>query len=226
MHFLKEIPYAEIELRWDRELAGASGPRARQLRGSLATCFSEDALFHQHDDEGRPLYRYPLVQYRWRTGRGVVAGWGEAAQRLPQLPWLTLELRLGDEPIHIDEIRLATYDAEFGISPRLLHYRLDSPVLLFNQKNYQHYKELDASGRRDESDRLLIAQLLTAMRGLDVDFDSQLYAAFSEAHSVICHYKRQQLIGVSGQFISNAVLPTGLGIGHGVSHGFGWVVPA
>jgi len=226
MYTLKEIPYTEIELRWDRELAGEAERRARQLRGSLATCFSDDPLFHQHDDAGRPLYRYPRIQYRWRAGRGVVTGWGEAAQRLPQLPWLTLDIRLGDEPIHIDEIRLATYQAEFGISPRLLHYQLESPVLLFNQKNYQHYKELNATGRRDESDRLLIAQLLTAMRGLDVDFDSQLYAAFTQVQKVICHYKQQQLVGVSGRFMSNAVLPAGLGIGHGVSHGFGWVVLA
>jgi hypothetical protein len=225
MHLLSEIPYIEIELCWDRELDGAAEIRARQLRGSLAQRFSEDPLFHQRDEEGRVLYRYPQVQYRWRDGRGVVAGWGEAARRLPQLPWLELDLSLGDDRVLVSDIRLVTQKARFAISPRLLRYRLATPVLLFNQKNYRHYRELERSGQRNESDRLLIAQLLTALRGLQVQFDDQLYAAFVQSRTCVSHYKQQELVGVLGQFVCNAVLPAGFAIGHGVSHGFGWIEP-
>lgn len=226
MHSLSEIPYTEIELRWDREMPGSTEARARQLRGCLAQRFSDDPLFHQHDEEGRVLYRYPQVQYRWRNGQGVVAGWGEAARRLPQLPWLELDLRLGDDPVQVGDISLATHKARFGISPRLLRYHLVAPVLLFNQKNYQRYKELDRAGQREESDRLLIAQLLTAMRGLGVHFAGQLYAAFTQTRTVVSRYKQQELVGIKGQFVCNAVLPAGFAIGHGVSHGFGWITPA
>lgn len=225
MHSLREVPYTEIELHWDRKLSGAAEPRARQLRGCMAVYFTDDPLFHQHDEQGRLIYRYPQVQYRWREGHGIIAAWQEAARRLPQLPWLDLDLQLGEDSVQVSDVILSTQKSLFGVSPRLLRYRLISPVLLFNQKNHQNYKALDRNSRRDEQDRLLIAQLLMAMRGLQVDFDGQLYAAFTQLHTCASRYKQQELVGITGEFVCNAVLPAGFAIGHGVSHGFGWMVP-
>lgn len=226
MDSLTEVSYSEIELRWVQALDGPAEVRARQLRGSVGRCFAGDPLFHQHDGSGRALYRYPRIQYRWQDGCGVVAGWGEAAQHLLAIPWLELELLLGDDAVQIDDISLVTHKVRFGVGPRLLRYRLASPALLLNQKNYRRYRELEPAGRRDELDRLLIAQILTAMRGLGVEFDGQLYGAFTQVRSVISRYKQQELVGITGQFVCNAVLPAGFAIGHGVSHGFGWIVPA
>lgn len=223
MHTLREVPYTEIELRWDRELAGAAEPRIRQLRGCLALYFADDPLFHQHDEQGRLIYRYPQIQYRWREGRGIIAAWQEAARRLPQLPWLDLDLQLGEDSVQVSDITLSTQKSLFGVSPRLLRYRFIRPILLLNQKNYQNYKNLDRNGQRNELDRLLIAQLLVAMHGLQVHFDGQLYAAFTKTQTGSSRYKQQELLGITGEFICNAVLPAGFAIGHGVSHGFGWI---
>ena len=83
MHPLATIPLAQVALRWNRELAGGGEKRTKQLRGALANAFRDDDLFHQHDlTTGKPLYRYPRVQYRWRDGKGLVIGWGDAAGRL------------------------------------------------------------------------------------------------------------------------------------------------
>jgi hypothetical protein len=227
MYPLNAVPYTEIELRWDRKISGTAVPRVRQLRGCLAQYFADDPLFHQRDEQGQLIYRYPQIQYRWRQGHGVIAAWQEAARRLPQLPWLDLDLQLGEDKVQISDIILSTQKGQFGISPRLLPYRFISPVLLFNQKNYHHYKSLEKNGlQREERDRLLVAQLLVAMRGLQVHFEGQLYAAFTKVHSSSCRYKQQELLGITGAFMCNAVLPPGFAIGHGVSHGFGWILPA
>ncbi len=31
------------------------------------------------------------------------------------------------------------------------------------------------------------------------------------------------MLGIQGDFVSNALLPSGLSIGHAVSHGYGWI---
>lgn len=224
MHLLKKIPCAQVELRWDRELNGQAELRARQLRGALAQAFTEDDLFHQHDPvTGKPLYRYPLVQYRWQQGCGLVVGWGEAAGRLLGLPWLDLELRLGEEGVMVDEAALTLQQGPFGVSERLLHYQFVTPVMLFNAENYRRYLGMDAAGQRAERDRLLVSGLLMALRGLDVKFPDRLYATFSQIKIKPCHYKGQDLLGITGEFVCNAVIPDGLALGHAVSHGFGWV---
>jgi hypothetical protein len=225
MHPLAELPYVEIELHWQQDLPGPPEQRARQLRGALARRFADDDVFHQHSADGKPLYRYPQVQYRWLRGHGVVAGWGEAALKLLQLPWLDLELQLSERPVEIIDVFLNAREAVFAVSPRLLRYRLVSPVLLFNQENYRHYCRIDADAQRAERDRLLIAMMLNAMKGLEVFFDAHLYAAFATAKTRDSRYKGQRLIGISGEILTNALLPDGFALGHGVSHGYGWLTP-
>lgn len=227
MYLLKKVPCAQVELRWDRELPGGAEMRAKQLRGALAQTFADDDLFHQHDPaSGKPLYRYPLVQYRWRARQGVVVGWRDAASRLLALPWLDLELRLGEESAMVDDAALTLQHGQFGVSERLLRYRFMTPVLLFKSENYRRYQVMDEAGQRAERDRLLVSNLLTAMRGLDVTFPERLYATFTQIKTQTCHYKNQDLLGVSGEFICNAIIPDGLALGHAVSHGFGWIKTA
>lgn len=224
MHLLKKIPCAQVELRWDRELKGNAETRVRQLRGVLASAFADDDLFHQHDGKtGKPLYRYPLVQYRWKAGQGLVVGWGEAASRLLSVPWLDLELQLGDESVTVGDAGLTLRHEPFGVSERLLRYQLATPVLLLKSETYRHYQNMDEMGQQAERDRLLVANVLSALRGLDVNFSERLYAAFTKIRTRICHYKGQDFLGISGDLVSNAVLPDGLAFGHAVSHGFGWL---
>jgi hypothetical protein len=225
MHLLGRVSQITIELCWQRQVAGAALVKASQLRGALAQAFAEQDLFHQHDPEGNFLYRYPTIQYRWRNDHGVITGWGDAVSQLLHLPWLDLVLTLGEEEVQVIDVILTTSHSLFGISERLLHYQFFSPALILNQKNYSRYQAMNPLEQQNERDRLLVAQILTALRGLEIDFPVQLYAAFTQLHTQSCFYKKQKLLGLAGSFVCNAVLPSGFAIGHAVSHGYGWIVP-
>lgn len=224
MHPLARIPFAQVELTWDRILYGKPAQRARQLRGAVGDAFRDDPLFHQHDPiTGKPLYRYPQVQYRWQNGHGLVIGWGQAAGQLLERPWLDLNLRLGEESVVINDAALTLHQGQFAVSERLERYRLRTPALLFNQENYQRYQEMNEALQRLERDRLLVSNLLTALRGLEIHFPERLYASLMQVQSHTCHYKGQPLLGLTGTFVCNAHLPDGLALGHAVSHGYGWL---
>ena len=126
----------------------------------------------------------------------------------------------------VDDAALTLQHGQFGVSERLLRYRFMTPVLLFKSENYRRYQVMDEAGQRAERDRLLVSNLLTAMRGLDVTFPERLYATFTQIKTQTCHYKNQDLLGVIGEFICNAIIPDGLALGHAVSHGFGWIKTA
>lgn len=225
MHPLAQIPYAQVELTWDRALPGKPAQRARQLRGAVAHAFADDPLFHQHDPAtGKPLYRYPKVQYRWHAGQGLVIGWGEAAGQLLERPWLDLSLRLGNDAVGIDDAALTLQQGQFAVSERLERYRFHTPALLFNQDNYRRYQAMSHEQQRLERDRLLVSNLLVALRGLGISFPGHLYATFTQVQSHLCHYKGQPLLGLTGALVCNAHLADGLALGHAVSHGYGWLI--
>ena len=225
MHLLTTYPYTEVELTWNHPLAGRWETRARQLRGALARLFSDDDRFHQHDSEGRVLYRYPPILYRWTRGKALITGWGDAAQLLPNLPWLDLELTLGEDPVAVDDALIRCRAAEIAYSPRLHPYRLLSPALLFNQDNYRRFQELGGDEKQQELDRLLTAQLLTTLRNLGAELPGHLYATLIDPRPQRCHFKQQELLGLGGRLLCNLSLPPGFAFGHAVSHGYGWVDP-
>ena len=226
MHILAQVPYASVELRWYSPLAGPTHVRTRQLRGAIAHAFPDDDRFHQHDSEGKQLYRYPHIQYRWKDGYGVVAGWMMGAETLLNISWLDLPLMIGKDEVQVSDAIMSTQYAQFGISDYLLHYQFVSPALIFNQKNYSKYKKLESKAAQQyELDRLLVAQLLSPMKGLRVNFEARLYAAFTDVKLKSCRYKEQNMMGIEGSFVTSALLPSGFSIGHAVSHGYGWVVP-
>lgn len=224
MHPIAQIPFAQVELTWNRALNGKPAQRARQLRGAVADAFRDDPLFHQHDPiTGKLLYRYPRVHYRWQDGHGLIVGWGDAAQQLLERPWLDLTLTLGEESVAIEDAALTLRQGQFALSERLERYRLRTPALLFNQENYARYRQMSEDLQDRERDRLLISNLLIALRGLEVHVPERLYAGFTQFQSQPCHYKNQPLLGLTGTFLCNAHLPDGLALGHAVSHGFGWL---
>lgn len=222
MHPLATIPLAQVELHWNHAVSGGGEQRTRQLRGALANAFRDDDLFHQHDPlTGKPLYRYPRIQYRWNDAHGLVCGWGEAAGRLLGLPWLDLTLRLGDDVVSVTDAALTLHQGQFGVSERLIHYRSETPLLLFNQDNYRRYRTLNEKEQKMERERLLVSNLLTALRGLGVTFPERLYALFTRIQTQPCHYKGENLLGITGELATNVLIPDGFSVGHAVSHGYG-----
>ena len=225
MYLLAQVPYASVELRWFSRLSGSAQFRVPQLRGAIAKAFIEDSRFHQHDVSGKPIYAYPYIQYRWSRGYGVVAGWISGAETLLNVPWLDLPLKLGEDNVQVSDAVMTTQYAQFGISDYLLLYEFVSPILMFKPDIYKKYIKMGELEQLYERNRLLVAQLLSAMRGLDVNFDTALYASFTELRSCCCVYKGQKMMGFKGRFATNAVLPSGFAIGRAVSRGYGWIEP-
>lgn len=222
MRVLGRRALTRVELVFNDSIRGPRQALAAQLRGGILNAFG-DSEFHQHDADGAFIYRYPRIQYQWRNNSGLILGWMESAEKLLRLPWLDLSIHINSEIVNASDVFLNPATSEFGVSERLFHYRLTAPVLLFNQKNYANYKSMKFMDRLYEEDRLLQAQILTALRGLNVDFTERLYATFTEKKTVICQYKGQQLTGILGRFATNAVLPDDFAVGHAVSHGYGWI---
>jgi hypothetical protein len=214
----------EVALTFDDEPPPGAQGHTACLRGAVGRMRPHEPLFHQHDEHGKPLYRYPLVHYRWHKGPAVVAGFAHAADVVRNVNWLNLQIDMDGTLLRVIEATIRDRSASYGIADRLLRYSFASPVLLFSQRNYGRYKELDKRARASEADRLLVAQTLTALRGLGVEFTDRLYAALVSVREVPCVFKGQTLLGLYGELLTNALVPDGFALGHAVSHGFGCLV--
>ena len=216
------IPVAIVRLRWTEAWQGAPAPHL--LRGAMAAAFPDNDLFHQHDGE-KLLYRYPHIHYRWDGEEGVLAGFADGAAPLAELFREDLSLTLGERPMRVAEAQILFRQARVGPADRLRRYFFRSPWLPLNQANHTAYKEADPAGRRDLLDRMAVANLLAACKGLGHRLDHQLYAAFVPKQRRRCRYKDTTLTGFTGTLLCNLDLPADLAVGRAVSHGYGWMQP-
>lgn len=247
MQNLGSCNIAVIKLKFSKPIDNSLS-RAQQLRGAIASAFTEEPIFHHHEDNNL-LYHYPLIHYRWENsnrnsnadsndnsksnrnsndsrsskegGYGVIVGINQGAERIIKIPWLDLPLTLAKDKVVVEESEISYKKGTFGISDRLERYNFISPWLAFNQENYKNYQTLSPSEQIQERDRILVAQLLMLLKEMNIIIKERLYAAFNVKRSIVCPYKDQNLMGFFGDFVSNLILPENLAVGRSVSHGYG-----
>ena len=214
------VKMTQVRLQWRRMISGP--PKPHLLRGAIADLFPDEPMFHQHQGSD-VLYRYPLIQYRWRNGEGVIVGFGEGAQTLVRVPFNDLPLVLGKEMVFVENAHISCREEVISIAPKMVRYRFVSPWLPFNQKTYEPYLAMDKRGKACERDRIAVANLLLMLKGLGIRIEERLYATVEVSKSVGCRYKDKTLLGFYGSLFCNMQLPDGVAIGRAVSHGYGWI---
>lgn len=217
-----DLPVAKLELEWTQPWQGPPAPHL--LRGAIAAAFPENDLFHQHTADGF-INRYPRIQYRWDEGRGIIVGLGPGVESLGQLFLQDMHLQLGERQISVSSSTCTFRTHTIQISPKLKRYFFRSPWIALNQDNYAEFRDLPRTEQAEKLDRILIGNILSALKGFDVHVEERIYAAVIPKRKIWCSYKDQRLRGFLGMFVTNTDLPAGFGLGKAVSHGYGWIEP-
>ena len=196
------------------------GPKisATKLRGYLGHVFADTPEFHHHMEKP---YHYPLVQYkRIYDGKYMVMGLAAYADILynkikdiecivtknEKLPIRTLEI--SKRNISVQNTHATTY-------------QFNSLWIALNKQNYAKYNTLQH--KKTFLQDILVGNILSAYRGLDVNIDFPLMAdiLWFNAKNAIAH--ENNFIGFRCAFRINISLIPFMGLGKSVSKGFGMI---
>ena len=104
-------------------------------------------------------------------------------------------------------------------------YRFASPWLGLNQTNHSRYrKTTDWKERKALLNRILTGNILSMCKGLGITVEEHL-DLHTHLDTTRAHYKGFDHHAFCGKFRVNFDLPDLFGLGKGVSHGFGVVLP-
>lgn len=194
-----------------------------KLRGYIGNTFPQYTLLHHHINGTEYLFTYPKIQYKVIGGTPILVGIGEGADVLKKISDELHSLTLGKHTYRIKSIQMNQMDAEFGKCRENIKYAFLTPWLALNPNNYKRYKELkDWKEKKEFLNGILVGNILSMCKGLDYIVMGKLYA-----HSLLdistVEYKAIPHLGFTGEFKINFKIPDYMGIGKGVSHGFGTV---
>ncbi len=198
---------------------------AHKLRGYFGNLFREHSpLLHNHFEDGSLRYAYPLVQYKIIDGIPMLVGFRDGADLLAELFLEIKELDIDGNRYPVLSKHIDHRQVDLTPGDRLHRYTFKTLWMALNQKNYREYISLnDTASRKEMLDGLLRNNILSFYKGVDYWTDEKILAT-SEVRSKETHFKGKVMLGFTGTFTTNALLPDYAGIGKSVARGFGTVM--
>jgi hypothetical protein len=189
------------------------------LRGFIGNRFRERPLLHHHLEKSC-LYKYPLVQYKIIEGTPIIFGLNEGGVAVKNICGDLNTLKLGTTNYKITEKHTIEKYQKFGFSEKERKYRLITPWIALNEKNFKEYKNLSKKEQILLLHKILIGNILSVAKAFEYVVLSELKIK-TKIKPVSVVYKGVSMIGFLGDFKVNFELPEFIGLGKGVSQGFG-----
>ena len=199
---------------------------AHKLRGYFGNLFKEHSpLLHNHYEDGRFRYKYPLVQYKVVDQTPMLVGLEEGAQLLTGLFLKIKELKIDDTVYPINSKNIEITQENVGYSSQFHSYTFRTLWMALNQINYAKYKKLSKERERQEMlNSILVGHILNLFRNCDIELrPNERLIAKTNVQERKTNFKEQKMIAFAGDFIVNAKLPSSLGLGKAASRGFGTI---
>jgi len=194
------------------------------FRGAIiAKAGREHILFHNHLNEQKYLYRYPLIQYkRIRKHPAIVCiddGVDQIHNYFENRDWSIhisgrwLEMKIAR--LLMNQFTIQVWDKDFT-------YRMSNWIAL-NQENYREYLNLPEDAEKiSYLEKKLTGNILSFAKGINWDVTRQINTRILQIDGIHpVTLKGKKVMGFNMIFTSNVFLPNYIGLGKSVSLGYG-----
>ena len=185
----------------------------------------ENILFHNHLGEDKYVYAYPLIQYKHVHNQPAIfcvdSGVEEIHHLFEQRNW-TIQLLGQKTDLKVDRLDMKT--TTLNIWDRSFSYTIYRWQAL-NESNYRKYQALDSMTEKISMlESILVGNILSFAKGVEWQLEKPIELTISDIqYERLNKMKDIKVAALNLSFRCNVFLPDYLGLGKGVSKGFGVV---
>lgn len=193
------------------------------FRGAVIHAMQDaDVLFHNHTEDGL-RYRYPLIQYKRINGKAAIVCIEDGIESIEDFFNVSsFDAYIGNRPVTLSVENLVSAETFFEAGDAIFQYRIHKWIP-FNQDNFKAYSQMESIvDRYVMLERLLVGNILSFAKGVDIHIDNEVIVSITDiGQEKSFLYKGVNMKGFDLSFKSNVTLPDDIGLGKGVSLGFG-----
>lgn len=185
---------------------------------------SSSILFHNHVGDGL-RYAYPLIQYKRIGGKAAIVCIGEGTEAIGEFfANCNFDVSLANRPVHLEIEKVQSYQTLVQVWNDEFVYSLRKWLPL-NQENYEKYLHSESIVEKYAMlEKTLVGNILSFAKGIDIHFDKEVMAKIQQIKEPrLMTHKGVRMMSFDLVFRSNVSLPDFIGLGKGVSLGFGVV---
>jgi len=185
----------------------------------------ENILFHNHLGDDKFSYRYPLIQYKAIRQQPSIfcldAGVDEIHHLFQQKTWT---INLSGTPVDLKVDRLDMKTITLNVWDKIFPYNLYNWQAL-NETNYRRYTQQEGMKERiDMLEKIITGNILSFAKGIEWHIDKKVEVSIHDIKQVRLKKMKDVKVGAFDiSFSTNVFLPNYIGLGKGVSTGFGIV---
>jgi len=196
------------------------------FRGAVAEKVGRDnVLFHNHLADSKLLYKYPLIQYKTIGRKPAIQCIDFAVDEIHKFfnksDW---SLKISDRWLDMKIHRLDLNQFTMQVWDKTFTYEIRNWIAL-NQENFKKYQLIEnLSDKIIFLEKILIGNILSFAKGIEWNIEKPVILKIRELRDPRpVKHKSQTVMGFNLNFSTNVFLPSFLGLGKGVSLGFGVV---
>jgi len=192
-----------------------------KLRAYIAGGYPQFSELHNHMPDGKPIYRYPVIQYKVIDAKPMIIGLNHGCDILENFILDVEKLEISGHDVEINEKHVIKKNEEFGIcNSEVTEYKFKNPWFALNSDNYQKYIDSNTIEKIKLLEKILIGNIISISKGFGYTVKSEIKCRLMVTPLEI-KLKDKTMLGFTGNFMVNFKMPNLIGIGKMVSRGFG-----
>lgn len=194
-----------------------------QVKGVFMRQYSDLEIVPMMDGTYRNRFLYPRVQIKILNEQIYMVGINEGVDPIIELTERLDILDFGNITFQVFDTEVDTKDDQFKPVGRLIRYRLLTPWVALNQMTGSRYRILNNMERIGFLNRLLGQNIVFLAREMGIELQEKIFTKVNLTSLFPKPVDERNWGAFSGEFRTNFLLPNYLGIGNGITRGYGAV---
>ena len=195
-----------------------------QVKGVLMKEFPGEPLIPFINGNYRNEFLYPRIQVKILNEQIYLVGIKEGVEPIESIMKSLELLNFGNITFKVENIESEKIELDIGCTDKAIHYNFLSPWIALNRVNLKRYKGFSEKKSKDQTDflrRLLSQNIAFIGKEFGLSPESRIFVDLSLESTVPKMLEDGKAGSFNGSFNSNFVLPNYIGVGNGITKGFG-----
>ena len=194
---------------------------AYQVKGVFMRHYPDLDIVPMLNGKYRDRYLYPRVQVKVLNEQIYIIGVGNGSDCVLQLIDKINTLDFGNITFEVSDKNIIDIADQFQQADQLIRYRFVTPWVALNQNTGRKYRALNNSERVSFLNKLLGQNIVFIAKELGIDLIDKIFTKVNLSSLFPKPMDENNWGAFSGEFSTNFNLPNYIGLGNGITRGYG-----
>jgi len=194
-----------------------------QVKGVFMRQYPNEPIIPMLDGSYRDRYLYPRVQVKILNEQIYIIGVHEGVESVLSICEKLKSLDFGNITFEIQDFDIENVAKQFIPSSRLVRYRFITPWVALNHMTGGKYKFLTNQQKPSYLNKLLGQNIVFLANEIGITLEDNIYTKVKVSSLFPKPIDENKWGAFMGEFKTNFILPNYIGIGNGITRGFGTV---